>query len=38
MQLAAALTAARGEPATLDVVVSDGRLSQAAQIEGFSVL
>ena len=38
MQLAAALTAARGDPATLEVVSSDGRLSQAAQIEGFPVL
>ena len=38
MQLAAALTAARGYPATLEVVSSDDRLSQAAQIEGFSVL
>ena len=38
MQLAAAVTAAMGDPATLDFVSSDRRLSQAAQIEGFSVL
>ena len=38
IQLAAAVTAAMGDPATLDFVSSDRRLSQAAQIEGFSVL
>ena len=38
LQLAAALTAAMGNPSTLDLVCSDARLSQAAQIEGFLVL
>ncbi len=38
LQLAAALTAAMGDPATLHLVCSDARLSQAAQIEGFLVL
>lgn len=38
VQLAAALTASREDPATLDIVCSDSRLSEAARREGFAVL
>ena len=38
LQLAAALTAAAEEPATLDIVSSDARLSTAAEREGFPVV
>ena len=38
LQLAAALTAAEEEPASLDFVSSDARLSTAAEREGFQVL
>ena len=37
LQLAAALTAAAEEPADLEVVSSDARLSAAARQEGFVV-
>jgi len=38
VQLAAALTASREDPPTLDIVCSDSRLSEAARREGFAVL
>jgi predicted nucleic acid-binding protein len=38
LQLAAALTAAEGDPASLDVVTFDGRLKESAVKEGFNVL
>ena len=38
VQLAAALTASREDPPTLDIVCSDSRLSEAARREGFVVL
>ena len=38
LQLAAALIASEEEPASLDVVTSDARLSAAAQQEGFLVV
>lgn len=38
VQLAAALTASREDPPTLDIVCSDTRLSEAASREGFVVL
>ena len=38
VQLAAALMASAEEPATLDIVSSDARLSIAAQREGFLVV
>lgn len=38
VQLAAALTASREDPPTLDMVCSDTRLSEAASREGFVVL
>ena len=38
VQLAAALTASREDPPTLDMVCSDSRLSEAARQEGFAVL
>ena len=38
LQLAAALMASAEEPATLDIVSSDARLSIAAQREGFLVV
>ena len=37
LQLASALTAAAEEPADLDIVTSDVRLSTAARREGFAV-
>ena len=37
-QLAAALIASREEPGTVPMVCGDGRLSKAAQSEGFEVL
>ena len=37
-QLAAALLAAKEDPASLDIVTNDARLKSAAQREGFSVL
>ena len=38
LQLAAALTASAEEPANLDFVSSDARLSAAAQLEGFRIV
>jgi hypothetical protein len=38
LQLAAAIIAAEREPATLDLVSLDDRLSDAASREGFRVL
>jgi uncharacterized protein len=38
LQLAAALIAANHEPATIDVVCLDARLSAAARREGFTVI
>lgn len=38
LQLAAALVASEGNPATLDLVTLDGRLALAASREGFRVL
>ena len=38
LQLAAALTAAEEDPASLEFVSSDARLSTAAEREGFKVL
>lgn len=37
LQLAAALAAAHGDPTTLEFISGDGRLSAAADIEGFPV-
>jgi predicted nucleic acid-binding protein len=37
LQLAAALVAAEGRPETLEVVTLDGRLSDAARVEGLVV-
>lgn len=36
-QLAAALAAAEGDPASLEIVTLDGRLGDAARREGFSI-
>jgi predicted nucleic acid-binding protein len=38
LQLAAALTAARGDPSMLELVCLDQRLTEAAHREGFRVL
>jgi hypothetical protein len=38
LQLAAALTAAGGEPESLEFVTRDSRLATAAQMEGFQVI
>jgi uncharacterized protein len=38
LQLAAAVTAAEGDPASLPLVTLDGRLADAARLEGFAVL
>jgi uncharacterized protein len=38
LQLAAAVTAAEGQPASLEIVTLDERLAVAARREGFSVL
>lgn len=38
LQLAAATIAAEGNPETLELVSTDRRLAEAAQLEGFSVL
>jgi uncharacterized protein len=38
LQLAAALTASEGDPASIEIVVLDARLTEAARREGLSVL
>ncbi len=38
LQLAAAITAAEGDPSSLEFVTLDNRLADAAQREGFTVL